>query len=110
MIAVRLKSVGVGRKVSVVPSPQGSRLRLSLRISFNLFIFSRFAAKDSSSPGDTPRRPVTTPRKCSPCSGIGAHVAPESVLTMVRRPQTVSVYSFNREQHDKFVQGEDLDP
>jgi hypothetical protein len=32
------------------------------------------------------------------------------VLTMVRRPQTVSVYSFNREQHDKFVQGEDLDP
>src|ERR1019366_7959073 len=86
------------------------RSRLSLRISFNLFIFSRFAAKESSSPGDTPRLPVTTPRKCSPCSGIGAHVAPESVLTMVRRPQTVSMYCFNREQHDKFVQGEDLDP
>jgi hypothetical protein len=41
---------------------------------------------------------------------LGAHVGPEAVLTMVRRPQTVSVYSFNREQHDKFVQGEDLDP
>jgi hypothetical protein len=49
---------------------------LGLRISFNLFIFSRFAAKESSSPGDTPRHPVTTPRKCSPCSGIRAHHGP----------------------------------
>ena len=91
-------------------SPRRHKIKLVLMISLS----DHGRRQSVGFPGLTP---VST-RHGPPAIPIAPlHHAPK-VLTLLRNPcspwsgalRPFRVYSFNREQHDKFVQGEDLDP